>query len=326
MSLHLHLVQKTGTQSFSLTILVALFIWWSGELLTGIWTGVDGISFNAHKICIEYIETPGVYNSLNLKLICSYTNKRAQTLEISDNYLIFIFSQLGLLHLLVASGTHLLILKSGCNLLIKTITNSMAPVFILLFIFVLASNFNTPVTRSFVQVLISFLVLKHSLALSQVNVTFLSSFIFLTFFPAAFLTLSFWLSLSASLFIGLFGRYPIRLSLVFYLGLLPFIMNFTVPSVASVLINLVITPVLAPLLILNSLFYSVVKFYRPVGEWIFVMIEVVLRSFVLTNFDKPSSFFRLPSELKFIYGFLILALALYFQYLRSRKLCAEIKI
>jgi predicted membrane metal-binding protein len=308
--------------NFNLTLISLFLLWWFFKVYYDFITGVDGLGFKAHKTCIEWVQNKGTYDFLNLKILCSYSSITLR----NDSYfkLSEIFKGLGLIHLLVASGTHLLILKKSVESFLNIWTRSKAPLFLFLIIFIFCSNFSGPVTRCFVQIIISHNSKKHSMGFSPINLTLMSSLIYLLFFPSAFATLSFWLSVSASLIIALFSRNIVLLSIVFYFVLSPFIIDFSWPQISSILINILLTPILAPLIIVNSALYVLIPGYFWVGDEIIRATLTALETFLLGPSLSMSSFFKISTPFKIIYGLGFVIVAIYFQCLRSNKLFFEI--
>lgn len=303
-------------------MLSLIFIWWLFKIYFDFLTGVDGLGFKAHKTCIEMVQNKGSYDFLNLKILCSYnsvTLKNNLSHELSE-----IFKGLGLVHLLVASGTHLLILKKTFQGFLAFWTKSKAPLYIILFIFILCSNFSGPVTRCFVQILISHSSKRYSLGLSSINITLVSSAVYLLFFPQAFLTLSFWLSVSASLILALFSKSIFLLSIVFYFALMPYILDFSLPQTSSILVNILLTPLLAPLIILNSVFYVLVPEYYKIGDELLRLTLITLDHFLIGTSAIGWNTIKVNSAFKIMYGLVFALITLSFQNLRSDRIFFEI--
>lgn len=276
------------------------------------------MGFKAHKLCVEWIDHRGSLDFLNLKVLCTYDSYMDTNSFEHEFYNLFI--HLGLVHLLVASGSHLLIIQSGTKFFLKPFTTSQKPVFLILFLFVLISNFCVPVTRSFVQIIISTMAKHYSLNWSSINLTLLSSIIYLLFFPKGVLHLSFWLSLCASLCLASMSKDLLYLSLFFFFGLLPFIIDFNTPSLSSILINILITPFLGSILILNSLLYVLIPFYVPLGDKIIFMIFTFLKNFSFESLEHSQGIHHVLSQAKIIYGFSFVILCFLFQYLKTQTL------
>lgn len=318
-------------RSFSIFYILSLTLlaWWSLELTFGLWTGVDGLGFKAHKLCTKIVNHRGQFDFLNLKLLCSYTlSHDSNSIELEIQML---FIHLGLVHLLVASGSHLLIIRQGVRLVFKHLRHSQTIVYICLFIFVLGSNFCIPVTRCFAQVCISSLAKKYSLCWSAINLTIASSIIYLLFFPKSVIELSFWLSVSASLCLAFFSKNLLYASFGFFFILYPFITDFGAPSVTSVVINILITPLLGPALIWNSVFYVFLPFYDDFGNlWLMWLIKI-LKILSLISLDLSSASEQLinshkPNLIsKILYGIFLVLIAMYFQKLKVERYKYDIK-
>ncbi len=315
---------KKRTSAFNLWLISVLVFWWLCKFFCNVWTGVDGFGFLAHKTCIDWVEDHGSYDFLNLKILCSYNNFH-NTSEKSDQ-IFAIFKSLSLIHLLVASGSHLIILKQGVDWIMPTFTKSKWPMVLTLFVFVAGSNFSGPVTRCFFQIVISLFVKRFSLNWRPIPLTLLSSMIYLGFFPEAFFTLSFWLSVSASLILATFGQSPLILSLVFYLSLFPFIIDFAKPQLSAILVNIILTPVIAPLLIYNSIFNVVIPGFPFWGDKIIELLLKILSGFNTDTADLSPNPLNLSLKIKILYGFVLSSLIFSFQYLRSKALKAKLNL
>ena len=148
----------------------------------------------------------------------------------------------------------------------------------------------------------------------------MSSLIYLMFFPSSLATLSFWLSVSASLCLALFSSQPLLLSFAFHLSLYPYIYDFTPPSITAIFANIMITPFLGPLLIWNSVLYVLISHYRPIGDFILAVTIHGLKAFVVSPLANDSEAFSFSPFAKYFYGLFFLILILYFQNLKSKKL------
>lgn len=141
-------------------------------------------------------------------LVCGY--------EIEDLSLKNLFTKTGLIHLLVVSGSHLLLMKillDWCfgfvlNQLSKWLphikeSHSIAPVLFCLFLYVLMCLMNPPVVRSFISILIMTSVAKMNLRWAPTSQQYLTSLVALFINPAWLISLSFQMSWLASLALDL---------------------------------------------------------------------------------------------------------------------------
>lgn len=307
---------KNKSKNLNLHLIVALGIWWSFKFFFDVWTGVDGLGFLAHKTCIETVDGRGSLDYLNLKLLCTFD---VDTSDLKGaEILMKVFKNLGLVHILVASGSHLLILKKTFELIFGNSLLAKRCNFVLLFVFILISNFSGPVTRCFVQLVLSQASKRYSCHWSSVHLTALSSLVFLCFFPLAFWTLSFWLSVCASLILSLFSKDLLLMSLAFYLCLYPFIYDFAEPQLSSIVANIILTPVIAPLMIYNSILYVALPFYVPLGDQVIVLVLQILQGFVFHETLFAGTTLSIPRNYKIVYGLLFLASALKVRAMKSR--------
>ena len=127
----------------------------------------------------------------------------------------------------------------------------MTLIHIFLFLFVLFSGLSLPIFRSWLQLILAELSRKISLGLSAFSLVFISSSLVLFLFPSALFKVSFYLSVTASLCLAFFHHSSIQVSLALYFSLFPLIVDFGAPHPSSILVNILITPLFAPILLLT---------------------------------------------------------------------------
>lgn len=281
--------------------------------------GIDGLGFQFQKFCVESVESLSEFDNLHKKVICSYD----QTPMSSENeHTVFdLFKNLGLIHLLVASGAHLIIIQKGIQKILIQFTKSKRLTYVFLSLFILCSNFNCPVTRSYCQLVISIEGQKKSMGWSNIHITLISSSFYISLFPSTLFSLSFWLSLSASLCLSLFSKSTTTLAIGFYFGLLPFIFDFNWPSFSSIFVNVFITPWLSSLYIWNSMIYLFLKKYYLIGDN-FYLITIHFLKYIASSSYVPMLFthYTKLKTYKYIYGLCFLILSIYFQILKTNKI------
>lgn len=305
---------------FKLLFFIIILITW--HLNSKSIHGVDGLGFLFQKFCVESLESLSKFDNLHKKIICSYD----QTPTSSENeQIIFeLFKNLGLVHLLVASGTHLVIIQKGVQKILIQFTKSKLPTYIFLSLFILCSNFNCPVTRSYCQFVITIESQKKSMGWSNIHMIFISSFVYIGLFPTNLFSLSFWLSLSASLCLSLFSKNTTLLAIGFYFGLLPFIFDFNWPSFSSIFVNVFITPWLSSFYIWNSMIYLFSKNYYLIGDNFYLFTIHFLKYIANNNQTLSLTHFSKLKTYKYFYGFFFLILSLYFQILKTKKIKDQI--
>ncbi len=312
------MLKKLSTYRF-LTLLSILIFW---HLISNSITGVDGLGFRFQKLCVESIESPSDFDLIHQKVICSF--ERSFLISEKEQKIMSIFKNLSLIHLLVASGTHLIIIKNGFQFIFKFFTKSKWPIHLLLLVFVICSNFCCPVARSYVQSVISTESPKKSFGWSNLNLTIISSATYLLFFPLNIFSLSFWLSISASLCLTLFSKNIIMLSVGFYFALLPYIFDFNWPQMSSLFVNIFITPWLSSAFVWNSFFYIFIHNYHLIGDYFYVLIIHILSSISDISTSPSESAIKVKKYYKFIYGIIFLIFVIYFQRLKTLKIKKQI--
>lgn len=206
-----------------------------------------------HKTCLSYTpESP--YKVFYQALACG---ERPHS-----NSEILLLKQLGIIHILVVSGFHILMLNKVFHLILRgPFLTLLKPVF--LFGFVMTCQFQLPVVRAWIQSLLVSLNKKWSLQIPKPLILFLSVLNCLLIFPENYTSLSLPMSWVACLGIQL-GRSHWSQSFYTYLLMLPILSSFTVLSPWTIVINSLFAPLIGLILFPMSLlcfFISNLSFY-----------------------------------------------------------------
>ncbi|MCB0385152.1 MAG: ComEC/Rec2 family competence protein [Bdellovibrionales bacterium] len=163
----------------------------------------------------------GTYTPLYRALCCG-----ASLPKNSPTFLVF--RHLGLVHLLVVSGLHLLIIERVLYYVLQRRTGGNRLAVSLLFTFVAACKFAPPVTRAFTQKMLGIWGSRRGTYWSPSFRVSLSGVLLLCLFPQWHLSLSLQLSWTAALILCL-NVGPFALAGLLYLALLPFLFPLGIP-------------------------------------------------------------------------------------------------
>jgi len=175
---------------------------------------------------------------------------------------ILLLKQLGIIHIMVVSGFHILMLNRVFHLILRGPFLSLLKPFFL-FAFVMTCQFQLPVVRAWIQSLLLGLNKKCSLQIPKPLTLFLSILICLLIFPEKYASLSLPLSWVACLGIQL-GRNHWSQSCFTYLLIMPVLSSFAALSPWTILINCLFAPLIGLILFPLSLlcfFISDLSFY-----------------------------------------------------------------
>lgn len=245
-----------------------------------------------HQLCVRQTSGFKEHSEAAAALVCGH---QIESIELQS-----LFASSGLIHLLVVSGSHLLVISKAFDRL--QIKKSIK--IILLFAFVLICEINAPITRSFIALLVADFVHSKKWTWSPSFKQWVTSLICLTINPLWITSLSFQMSWMASLCLEiadchhvdkkihqfLLQTFLIYFAFFFIFGFLGF------PSLWSPFFGLALTPVLElvlfPLAFIGclvpqssvlfesvfSLMISTVEFFNPEKNFLLYFD----RSFVIT--------------------------------------------
>lgn len=163
-----------------------------------------------------------------------------------------IFSTLGVSHLLAISGFHLGVLSAILFFLVKPIysffqdryfpyRNSKADIFIfvafVLFIYLLFLDSPASLLRSFVMLLIGFILYDRGIKIISMQTLLLTIMLILSLLPRLFFSLGFWLSVSGVFYIFLFLIHFKHLSKVWQFTLVPIFVYITMLPLSLVIFS-----------------------------------------------------------------------------------------
>lgn len=196
-----------------------------------------------------------------------------------------IFMASGLIHLFVVSGAHLIVLE-------KMITSAFFTkykipksfVLFILFIYTLACDMNSPITRSFLSILLSFILLHKHLYWTDNYKLFLMGLLTLIINPLWLNSLSLQMSWMAALILSINSLYFFKAGILFkqflfFLFLWPFLIFFQIPSPSIIIANLIFTPILEFFLFPLALLIWLCPFLYFLFDFIILYLKNLLHLF-----------------------------------------------
>ena len=228
-----------------------------------------------HTLCIEnapYEEYRIVYTAL----VCG---QRLPPSLFKD-----IMTSASLIHLMVVSGAHLLVLEAMLSKILARSRKSLLSkilLFTCLFGFVLITNMQAPATRAFVSLIIRSFSQRNKLFWNAEKICFWAGLVTLLFIPEWVESFSFMLSWGASLAIAssqcLFSKSNLLIrNTIIYILLLPFLVQLSIPHPLSILCNTLLGPILSQLLFPITLLGYFVPLVRPLVDLLLSSIEWTL--------------------------------------------------
>ncbi|RYX78061.1 hypothetical protein EON76_06990, partial [bacterium] len=231
-----------------------------------------------------------------------------------------IFAQLGLIHLLVVSGSHFVVLESLLKLTVLKITPHRlrgAFVFSILLLFTLMTKASPPVLRAFFMFCLLAANLAFSLQWTRLQTLTIAGFATLPFCRDRWQLCSLFLSWLAALALekmsgeksanesGALNWRQKFLASVFinsrvYFLLIPPLLLLTVPHPLTILANVLFAPVMGLVLFPMSLLVFIFRPLTFVSDWIW---NLILRGSEILSHQMPSDYGQAayPSELLVFY-------------------------
>lgn len=228
-------------------IIVALLIlrfFWAADFLS---EKMAEVSKPLHYICRQSIPAATKWRNLLEAALCG------SKLDHGSRDQKQILQQVGLIHLIVVSGSHLILLASFFEKLFKTKTSSL--LLLILFLYAGACQFQPPVFRAWISLCLAFWSQRKKWFWNSSQVCWISGTLCLILFPSWATSLSFFLSWLTSYILTLtrsLGWQAVFVNIGLILPLCQLTQN---PSLLNALVNLSIAPIwgffLFPLIILT---------------------------------------------------------------------------
>jgi competence protein ComEC len=199
-----------------------------------------------HTFCTSLAPKSSEYRDLYSAMICGSSSNSA-------NFLTNLRT-IGLYHLLVISGSHLVFIE----ILLLPLTKRLGRfgqifIFFILTLFVCICNFSPPIVRAWFGHMIRELSKEQKLFYSAIHVVAISGTICLIIFVEWLTSLSFILSWGAAFYISLPAKSSLKKHLIIYVGLLPLLVGLQTQHPLTVLVNWLFAPLLGFILLPASL-------------------------------------------------------------------------
>lgn len=221
-------------------------------------------SQTSHFLCISRIPD-SQYSSLYQALCCGAAIPQ-------NSPVMLLFRHLGLVHLLVVSGLHLVLIEKAIVLALGWAGPVAKKSYLFLFPIVFICRFQPPIVRAFLHICVGKLNSEFHLNWGRSLLTLISGMIGVVLFPQWLTSLSFQLSFGASLIACL----PIsnwKKAIAFYIGLSPFLATLGAAHPFSLLVNIALTLIAAvPLLAISWTIW----FSPPLESLLSKLTDVIL--------------------------------------------------
>ncbi len=236
-------------------------------------------SQTSHLLCISRIPD-SQYSNLYQALCCGATIPQ-------NSPVMLLFRHLGLVHLLVVSGLHLVLIEKAIVLALGWAGPVAKKSYLFLLPFVFICRFQPPVVRAFLQICVGKLNSGFHLFWGRSLLSLISGVIGVVLFPQWLISLSFQLSFGASLIASL----PIsnwKKAIAFYIGLSPFLATLGAAHPFSLLVNIALTLITAvPLLVISWTIW----FFPPLESLLSRLTGVIL-----SILDQVAQWIPLPLQ------------------------------
>jgi ComEC/Rec2-related protein len=230
----------------------------------------------------------------------------------NNNY--FILKTLSLWHLLVVSGSHLVVLDFILNFTFKNFTSEKNRFYLKLFVFIgfaFMTGLQAPLLRAIFQVLIAKINQFLKLNLSSSEIVLWSGVLCLIFFPYLCSSLSLQLSWMASLILSHFSnKNLLSLHTLIYIFILPVIATLQIPHPVSIFYNLIFGPLLSIVLFPMSLVLIVLPCLSFITDH-FIDFLLFALNITANEFEPLSKNSIIPNN-NFLLWVFIIALNMYF--------------
>lgn len=243
---------------------------------------ISDLTKSLNQLCLNF--TPkSIYSNIYEALICG---KRLSSHELTHN-----LKNIGIYHVMIVSGSHLVFLSLIIENLFKFKAFQKLKVasFLILITYSLATGSQAPVMRALISIIIGEIQSRKKLFWSDFDVTFISLLVALALFDPWIKSYSLLLSYAASLALNLASKKNFFIkNLYIYFLILPFLIPLSAPHLLSFLSNMTLTPfigtVLFPLSFLSFFIPFFYKFVDPIWSltltfcyWIGPMLDSMTR-------------------------------------------------
>jgi ComEC/Rec2-related protein len=279
---HLHYVRFMWLMTFILILIISV-----SDL--DLFIGISDLTNTLHTQCLN-ITPETLYSNIYAALVCG---EALDSSPLTQN-----LKNLGIYHVIIVSGSHLIFLSSMLEILFGRFSSKLRyAAFPILFIYSLATGFQPPVVRALVSILINAFQQQKKLFWNQNEVIFISLLTCFALVSPWKNSYSLLLSYVASVSLSLTSKNnSITKHFLIYCLLFVFLLPMAAPSPLSFLSNLLLAPVIGVILFpLSFLAYLIPRFYLLVDPlWKIFLYLCSAAGAELQSLDKfPISLFTL---------------------------------
>lgn len=266
-----------------------------------------------HEVCAHWIPRESPYSHLYAAMICGAPLNNPTH---EQN-----FRAVGLIHLMVVSGAHLLLIEALLRKIIpqnwKRLKSGQWLLGLLLLIYCLMARGQPPVVRALVQMALRPINHGFKLFWSTDQIIFVSGTVCLLLFPQWWNSLSLQLSWGASLALSLVARDRLQQSTVVFMGLIPLLLPLGCPSPLTVLCNWLFAPWLSAILFPGCLLTALFPLLTPLMD---VLWQLTLRTITLLGNHFPEPTMPVQVHVALLWAYIFAAHGMiYLFHLRRRR-------
>ncbi|MCB0350449.1 MAG: ComEC/Rec2 family competence protein [Bdellovibrionales bacterium] len=266
----------------------------------------------AHKICLSFSPPSSAYRELYSAIVCGADP------ELNDFGMDM--RTIGLYHLMVVSGSHLIFLEQLLNHVTTRLGRSgQLIIFITLTFFAFCCSLLPPVTRALISFMLRKCSLEQKLFWKGHHIALLAGLFTLMVFPEWIKSLSFIMSWIASLLVSLPIQSELKKHFAVYLGLIPIFIGLQPQHPLTALVNWLLGPILGVVLFPASLLSFLISPLSYIVDPIWGG-TLVLSHALAEYFKLPGSSFHIPLLAMWIYLLSLHILIYNFLVTRNRAL------
>jgi len=249
-----------------------------------------------HQFCIDRLSSTDSESELYKALICG-----VKLTHNSDWYQIS--KSLGLLHLFVISGAHLVFITGHIKKILKILGLSKRLLPYILFLFTWMNHLQPPILRAWISSLVNIVTKKYHLNWPPIYNLLVTGAFTLLSFPRFHNSLSFYFSWTAALIVSQYRHLPpLERQIRIYLFLLPLLLPLYTPHPITILCNLLIAPIIMglflPLSFLVFTFPFLSQFLTPF--WSYSKHYLIQITLIIPN-SGESSYETISPELYLVF-------------------------
>jgi competence protein ComEC len=258
----------------------------------GFFLSISDLAKTLHFACLNF--TPrSLFSSFYAAIVCG------ENISSASNELLG-FKSLGIFHLLVISGSHLIFLSILLEKLLKMKRNSFLS-FLVLGTFCLMTGFQAPVVRSFFSLAADTFQRKYKLFWTSFEIAFLSLCLCIALNPAWRGSYSLLLSYMACLALMFTGHKHLwEKAVVIYFLMFVFLLPLAPPHFLSIVVNPFLDLFVGFFIFPLSFFTYIFHFLTPVTDFFWQVLFVLLKK--LSPYVPQYDFYKISKNLLWIFA------------------------